>query len=248
MRRWLSKIKRRKIVFLLAASALLLASLVVILMTTRNTEQNAANYYIERLNLIKANLKTINSPPDDSSDTSSAKIVAEYSKVIDELTTQCQLMTLRSKQPSQQKFVKIKNSVESAVKLCQDLTPIAQYQSSLYSRLEEFLVADFSKMTADASAKTIASTQQYLKDIDNSVVNDPALPELQTQLQAISAEAQVTQSANSENLSTQSTFYKHLITTKTNLLNARYYFWNNTVQMALLQASVDKLITDFDVK
>lgn len=149
-----------------------------------------------------------------------------------------------------------KATLNSTRQLCRDLTTVTDYSKTLYSSAHDYLAlsngqwpmadsTDFRDRLRDTS-DTITQTRQTLANISYPEAADPALPELTREVGE--AEKLVDQAKDSleqrnytaaSNKATELTSY--ITKDRQDFLNARSYFWNNTVRLDQLQKSIKKL-------
>lgn len=155
---------------------------------------------------------------------------------------------------------KLRDSVHKSQQLCDDLTPLLQYSSSLYSTLRAYLLLQPQEWPAagnnglnsrlqnsrDAASYTI----KRLNNLTMKGFSDPGLGELVTQIQSALDQMVATQAALERNdLPAATTASQQLrsdmIQDRTDFVNARAYFWTNTVGLSDLRQSINNLTTAF---
>lgn len=145
---------------------------------------------------------------------------------------------------------------EDSSRLCADLIPVVIYSRALYQSTEEYLQTNTQDWPSTSQPEfqphlrniiqTIKSTSAALRQLNRAELQDPALAELLTQLELaeqLGAETQMAMDQNNPNLGNQklSELLKEVDKDKQDFLNARNYFWNNTVHLKALQKTTAKL-------
>ena len=154
----------------------------------------------------------------------------------------------------------LKELMAKVDKLCTDLLSVAQYSQDVYRGSRPYLLLDSSDWPAAGSegfSQRLSATNDgvsislsRLKQIKNTP-QDPALDELITQgdLSAQLVEQiqlAVRSGQNDEARSLADKLIRQTNQDKTDFLNARLYFWNNTIRINDLQKALDSLKGQFE--
>ncbi len=152
-----------------------------------------------------------------------------------------------------------KDSMNKVQKLCKDLNDVVKYSQSLYAACQDYIyfgrdwpdVQD-SHYLSDLQdlIEVLGSTKSRLGHVDNTAIQDPALHELTEQVDDASQQAQQIQTAIEKKDFKQAgilsdSLIKQINKDKEDFLNARSYYWNNTIGLSDLQTAVDKLKAEF---
>jgi hypothetical protein len=217
------------------------------------------DYYSERLKQLHGLLQQLPTSFELSGNTDAD--LKEYGKNLNTGLDLCSQMSSRGRRLQMQKpTVELQQSVESINRLCTDLNDIFKYQRALYSSLDVYLTMEVMFPSPDSPQfshqlsqvqSVIKNTLAVTRKINNEKVADPALGELITQIEEAEKLANAardalgqgdSQRAQASAEQLRSSIYQD----KADLLLARNYFWNNTVQLEQLLRAIEKLKAEFE--
>jgi hypothetical protein len=154
----------------------------------------------------------------------------------------------------------LKDLIAKVDKLCVDLLSVAQYSQDVYRGSRPYLLLDSSdwptagsdrfNQRLSATKDGIAISLSRLKQIKNTP-QDPALDELITQVDLSATlveqiEIAVRDDRSDEANSLAEKLLRQSNQDKADFLNARLYFWNNTIRINDLQKALDNLNDQFE--
>lgn len=242
-------IKRRDLIIaVLVASGLLTVGFVALL-NRDSFEQSQAKYYSQQLDKLKTDVQSINShTARKDTATSVPNQINQYQATILDMLAACQGMDGRyEKIKNNPKAKSILQPMGMAQTLCKDLRGVNDYALDHSKTTKDFIVfpADMSNSPADSSLQKLQaileSTKTDLEKLKSNPINDPALVEQITLLQELQKQAGEA-AGNSEKLSELAGKTK---TRQSDFLNARGYFWKNTIGIDPLEKSITRLQAQF---
>jgi DNA repair exonuclease SbcCD ATPase subunit len=187
--------------------------------------------------------------------------LSRYRNELANLGGSCQELIEHNARLENQSNEKMKDGVGKAKQLCMDLMVVTEYALELSDSQHDYLLADQLPTSQKTDFHTLSDqlarlesvvkrTDFNLAQIDNSKMQDPALPELQALIKSSveSAEA-VRQSLEShdygEAREKSGRLNKSMSDNRQHLLTALSYFWKNTVNIEALRHSILQLQTQF---
>ncbi len=219
------------------------------------TEWGIKRYYFKQLNKLGSSVESIKFNSEKPNDTKTD--LEQYHKTLTSSLDTCKQLDNRYSQVGDRKLGgNLRQSLEGTKKLCDDLVPLLSYSRELHSALKPYLIYDVnawpppeSEQFSSHLAKTLGmtrSTLSRLKKVEYPKVDDPALSEITQQIEAAEAladEAYTSLSKNETSVATGKTeqLRSGLRQDKTDFLNARHYYWNDTAQIDALQKAITKL-------
>lgn len=150
-----------------------------------------------------------------------------------------------------------KDSVSQAGQLCNDYVLVLRYSGATYTALYPYMNADTQSLQTPEVEQlkrlkaTIDKTKESFKSVNAKGVEDPARNEILVQIELAEKTAQSALSLveAGDNVAAQNKV-KELTTLveqdKVDFINARSYFWRNTVRIKALQKSVRAQIGQFE--
>jgi hypothetical protein len=245
---------RQRLIFIIMIIFAVITILMLLVVKTKSINE----YYTRRLDTLQTDVSGIPSILETDNNQIEAKL-STYEDKMNKISNNCQALLSKNKDMS--KTPKdLRQQTEKVHKLCTDLIAITIYSSALYDSLHDYILLPSSSLPPvnstefgqrlNQSAQTIKTSQINLFRLDNSKIKDPALDELKLQLDDAMKKAKDAQEAlkakDYETAERQaSQLLKLTNQDKQDFLNARNYFWNNTVQIDALIKSIAKLKTDF---
>ena len=246
----------------LAALFLLLIILIVLggwqIMAKSRTDANTKKLYISQIGLLNTAVEGL--PTVIKQNNSSQANLNAYFDQLDAVLRPCgQLKAAYDNRLTKVKSHDLKDKMGQVNQLCTDLTAVAKYSQNVYAACQDYLYFGIEWPSVNDSAylsdlqnidSIITHTKSRLENVDNSKVQDPALSELTAQLDDADKLAGQIQDALSKQNSSQASllsvrFIKQINQDKVDFLNARNYFWNNTVQYDALQKAIKRLQDNF---
>ncbi len=217
-------------------------------------------YYTDRLTKLDKAANGLITFTDKVPDTN--KIKAEndqYNKLLDDMRSNCQQMVSRYPTAKNQTAGKLKDAVDRSNLLCQDLLKTLAYAKGLNDTEQPYL--NFARQWPDTKDQSYGlylddaiqvtqETKDKINGLDNSFVQDPAVPELTSQLDHTNGLAHHLKSTIlSGDFDTANTlsgpFINQLNKDKQNFLNARNYLWQNTIFIHKLHHAVQDVQNSF---
>lgn len=237
------------------AATLLLLWVVVFLYYLPRTENGVRHFYTKQLGKLNGSVTAINSEINAPIDPKTTLI--NYDKLLNKTLPLCQKMEQRYHQIEHKRYKKeVRDAVQGAHQLCTDLTSIISYSKDLYGTLSPYILYDTENWPAFESNEFtghLASTQGMLRTalprlekLSYPNIDDPALGEFITQVKSADKLAEDTYTVASKNDAQQAQelsekLRKEMTRDKAGFINARLYFWNNTVQVNVLQQVISRL-------
>lgn len=153
----------------------------------------------------------------------------------------------------------VKDAMSNSRQLCSDFLDVVEYSQAVYRALGPYMTIstkqwpyansqDFDSHM-DRLAATLDSSLQTLKAVRNNV-EDPGGSELAAQVELAQSKLKQAQSAKKNgDLAAADKLTDELIALieqdRIDFMNARTYFWRNTVQLEALQKTVESLTNSF---
>ena len=219
------------------------------------TEFGVKRFYSKQLGRLSASVDGISGDIESSADPRSA--LNSYGKKLDDTLSVCKKIQSRYRLAGNKSFKRqVKDTADGAKKLCDDLVPILSYSKELYASLAIYILYDTSAWPSYDNetfgthmAETqgmIRTTLPRLEKINYPQLDDPALGELITQVKSaekLADEAYMTLTKNdtAKTVELAEKLRKDMHQDKSDFLNARLYFWNNTVQLDSLRQAISQL-------
>jgi hypothetical protein len=150
-----------------------------------------------------------------------------------------------------------KSAIAKSGKLCQDLLDVVNYSRALYESSREYILLDRSFLQSTGAAnftedlraaiEVLEQTKQTIKKIDYPQVNDPAQSELVSLVDRdlLMAKQLAVLGDAEERTQLAAELLNRLNQDQANILNARIYYWNNTIGVNSLQKAIAQLISEF---
>lgn len=234
---------------MLLIASLLIAGFAAALIINNNG-QNQADYYVKQLGQLKTEVQLI--------DTLNSSIYPErklsnnidrYQGTLINMADRCQKMSKQYKIiKKDQKLKELVQKAETADKLCKELTGVTEYALSQSLGTERFILfpaASIEQNTDNAELTqlqtVLRSTQTNLEKLKTDEIKDPALSEQLTLLKGLQSQTDIAAAdrTKSKELS------KSLRIRQGNFLNARDYFWKNSIDVSALEKAIVKLQEQF---
>lgn len=219
------------------------------------TEWDIKRYYFKQLNKLGSFVESVKFNSEKPNDTITD--LEQYHKALTNSLDTCRQLDNRYSLVGSRKLSgNLRQSLDSTKKLCDDLVPLLSYSRELHSALKPYLIYDVnawppleSEQFSSHLAKTLGmtrSTLSRLKKVEYPKVDDPALSEIIQQIEAaeeLADEAYTSLTKNETSVATTKTeqLRSELRQDKTDFLDARRYFWENTAQIDALQKAIIKL-------
>lgn len=219
------------------------------------TRTSVKQFYRSRLADLQAGVEKINvikQPSSDYKDT-----LDQYNVTLNRVADTCNNLNDKTEHLQKTRATgKYGSAIEQTDKLCQDLIEVSNYSLAVYQSGRDYLLLDQSflglakdprlKAKAEETLAVLIRTKQTLQKINYPEVNDPAQPELIKLLEKDQAAAETLVNSPADQVAvTAKQLNEALTNDKLNFLNARIYYWNNTVGITQLQAAVTKLKENF---
>jgi ElaB/YqjD/DUF883 family membrane-anchored ribosome-binding protein len=184
-----------------------------------------------------------------------------YFDELDSLLTPCGQMTgAYNARIPKVRNKRLKDTMDQTNKLCGDLKDVSKYSQNIYAASQNYLyyqtnwpsVSDQNYPSALRDLDgIIKSTKDRLQHVDSKNVQDPGLSELTALLDNEDQMIMQIQNTLNQNKSDKASllsdqFAKQFKRDQINFLNARIYYWNNTIEYNQLQKAVAKLKNTFD--
>lgn len=138
------------------------------------------------------------------------------------------------------------DSASNSRSLCIDVDAVTSYANDVSEGLAPYMFFELGENPGQEKLDKLSLVSQesidYLKNIDSQGVEDPGINEIIVQLENTKKLA--------SNVDNDDTPYTNLIsnqvdTDKQNFMNARSYFWHNTVMLERLQRSIQRIRSEF---
>jgi hypothetical protein len=189
--------------------------------------------------------------------------IDQYISGVNNLKNPCRQINIYDKRYQNEALSnQIKDAMSNSRQLCTDFLGVLDYSQAVFQSTQAYLTintqnwpyassAEFTAHLTDVG-KIISGTLDGLNSIKNTV-NDPALAELKSQVELAESKLNQAQKAKADNNTAAADIYANELMEliekdKTDFINARSYFWRNTVQIDALQKSVEALIKSFETK
>lgn len=256
-------IKTMKLLVKLVKNRLILVAFGLILMAAavcalvRAEKPNVKPYFRSRLASLQTEINGIKPLTEPNSDV--AVGLDKYTKQLTEVDKTCRELTTKAQDVHDStKTGDSQSAVENTAKLCQDLIDVVDYSLAVYQSCRDYLLLDQSYLAKPDSSEfkskvkdslgTLNKTEQTLQKINYPQVNDPAQPELiklvDQDQKLTAALAEVNSESQADTLAAQ--LSNSLTQDKSNFMNARIYYWDNTVGISQLEQSISRLIGLFN--
>jgi hypothetical protein len=189
--------------------------------------------------------------------------ISQYISGVNNLKNPCRQINIYDKRYQNEALSNpIKDAMSNSRQLCTDFLGVLDYSQAVFQTTQAYLTintqdwpsASSAESTAHLTAvgKIISGTLDGLNSIRNTV-NDPALAELKSQVELADSKLNQAQKAKTDNSTAAADTYANELMgliekDKTDFINARSYFWRNTVQIDALQKSVVALIESFQAQ
>lgn len=244
-------IKHRDIKLAASVAMILIFIGVLLLVRSESHAESRAKYYSAHLESIKTDVHAIATlSTDRHSDDKLSDQIRNYRSRLDSTLSTCQKIgEPYQSDKNNQELKDLHSPIDSAAKLCTDLEKVATYALNQATVTENFLTFDSNSLTDSKSAQsnltklqeTLASTLAGLEKLKSDPMNDPAVPEQITLVQDLQ---KLAQEANGEQGRLAELANKTRVH-QDNFINARTYFWVNTIRITDLEKSVGKLQSQF---
>ncbi|HSX43873.1 MAG TPA: hypothetical protein VLE69_01060 [Candidatus Saccharimonadales bacterium] len=258
-----SRIPRRKtlllVLLLVICVGVVCLGLFKVLADKSTPEDKVKNTYHQHLSTLQGDINTL--PGFLSKSDTTAGDMDEYDKLMGNLIGDCNRIGPEyTHDKSLAVSQKLKDAMGNTDRLCSDLINVAQYSQNLYRATRAYMLLDNTSWPEagksdfqnrlDLTEQSIGISTTRMKEIDNTKVQDPALNELQTEINTSAGLVQQIKTALAAHDDTKvntlaAQLLNHTNQDKHNFLNARIYFWNNTIQLTSLQKAISKLQDSF---
>lgn len=215
--------------------------------------------YQKELANLSADLSQLSSYLDEKREVS--EDLSQYTAGLTNLKNPCRQMNIyHDRYSTSQLTDQVKDSMSSSRQLCDDFLGVLDYSQAVYTALGPYMTISTkqwpyaSSQDFDGHMERIGSTLdaslQSLKAVRNTV-QDPGADELIAQVELAKTKLTQIKAVKEKNdLSAADKLTDELIALleqdKIDFMNARTYFWRNTVQLEALQKAVGFLSAKFD--
>lgn len=233
-------IKRRDLIVALLITGLLAGALIV-LANKDSHGQSQAKFYARQLDQIKSDVDTINSLNDkEAVKGAPAGQIDTYQVTLESILVSCRKMDERYGDIKADKSLKdLRKPTETAKKLCQDLAKVSRYALSQSRQTEAFMLFPADSLNGQTVAKLqgiLNSTRTGLEELNSDPIKDPALPEQITLMKELQKQTKEAKSDTAK----LSELTRMVEVRQGNLLDARAYFWKNSIDIAALEKAIIK--------
>jgi hypothetical protein len=189
--------------------------------------------------------------------------ISQYILGVNNLKNPCRQINIYDKRYQNMALSnQVKDAMSNSRQLCTDFLGVLDYSQAVFQTTQAYLTINIQDWPSARSAeftahlttvgKIISVTLDGLSSIKNTV-NDPALAELKSQVELADSKLNQAQKAKTDNSTAAADTYANELMgliekDKTDFINARSYFWRNTVQIDALQKSVVALIESFQAQ
>lgn len=238
-------IKKRSLVVaaLVTAGIVIVAIGFVVVRIKKNAPLSQTQYYARQLDKLKSDVNSIGTliHQEEGENITPDQTNKYHDTLVDMLGT-CRQMDERYENIKNDLGSKdLKESTEKVSKLCSDLEKVTDYARRQSEATEDFVLFPGTSIDNQSNPSkfqaVLGKTKSNLESLQQDPINDPAVPELIAYIETL--QTAVTSSSDNATIS------KLLNTQQSNFINARRYFWDNTIQIANLQKAIDKLIGTF---
>ncbi len=223
---------------------LVLAIIILLVAATTHTNDSSTgsrSYYFKQLGMLKQDVTKIKSIEHPSNLQDTTLHLDEYRDALTSSIGNCREMDIRYVHAKNNK--KLEKSLNKSAKVahfCKDYETVASYAFKLASTtgplLEYRLNSTLDSTQQSSLNDTLASTKQDLEKLKKDPFNDPAGDELLVYVETIQK-----QIVTGNTFILQNTLHAQ----QANILNARRYYWDTTVDIFSIQHSLDKLQGQF---
>lgn len=235
-------------------SIFLVIFLIVALYFLPRTEWAIKRHYSKGLSKLSLSVESIGLTFATVEDTKTN--LEQYRKTLNGTRDICKQLNGKQLERSRNIGGSLKQSSEGVKKLCEDLIPLLDYSRELHDILKPYLTYEVaawpppeSKEFSGHLAETqgmIRSTLPRLKKLSYPEVDDPALSEFILQIEAAEKLADEGYTSLTKNETSVTNLKAEQLRNvlrqdKTDFLDARRYFWENTAQIDALQKAITKL-------
>ncbi len=244
---------RKNLIIILSTITLVAVFVLLLLMKSRDSpHNNQRKYYYDHLGSLGKQVNSIKEIVEHESQEiterkkfPSSDGINDYENALSQAQEVCrQLSDYKNESPLPDNLADQISGINS---LCSDLAGVLAYAHRLSIVTKGFVlyrintdqntVGDINPDVVRDLNSLIDTTIPELQLLKSDPINDPAVPELIAYLETV--QKAVNTSPNNAALFTA------LKAQQTNLVNARSYFWINTVQIASLQKAIDRLTNNF---
>jgi hypothetical protein len=187
----------------------------------------------------------------------------QYTSGLNNLKNPCRQMNIyHDRYQNQELTNQVKDAMSNGRQLCTDFLDVLDYSQAVFRAIGPYITINTEHWPYASSAeftghmqnidKIISGTLDGLKNTKNTV-QDPALAELISQVELADAKLKQVQKAYLDGDKASADIYTDELIAlieqdKTDFINARSYFWRNTVQIEALHKSVETLSKSFQVQ
>lgn len=245
-------VRQRDLVISAFLTAILLAAGLFVFSARASYEQSQAKFYSGQLKQLKTavqEINALNSRHPQHSEDSLPEQIGKYQTSLAAMLKNCRNLDARYKDIKEApRAQSLRERIDNANKLCQDLKTVLEYAAGQSEATEAFMAFQADMLSAPQADKKLAELQpvldsaiKNLEGLKSNKVQDPGLTEQIALLQEVRQ-----LSANAPgNPEVAAGLAQKIKTHQNNLLNARAYFWTNTINIAALERSIDTLQNSF---
>lgn len=173
--------------------------------------------------------------------------IEKYDNTLSSIVNTCsEVRTEIKKTKDDPKLNSLKPRTEPADELCKDLDKVTIYARKQSSASKNFLLYPASSLQSKDNLPKVEgilkTSKSALEELKSDPINDPAIPEQLMLLQELQQKLQETSVDNAKINELARKIEDHQV----NFLNARSYFWNNTIGIASLEKSLSNLQKTFE--
>lgn len=212
-----------------------------------NSTHSTARYYAEQLGNLTDNIQSINSLiKDENYRNPSLKNIDNYHNALVGVLDTCRQMNGRYNRTKDDVAIKhLRDRMDQVSKLCADLEKVTDYARKQSEAIQDFVLFPSASLTSQENLpkfhKILNKARSDLETLKQDPINDPAVPELLTLVDQM-VEHTKDGSVNPNDLNTLT---NEVQTHQTNFLNARTYYWRNTIGIDALERAIIRLETQF---
>lgn len=175
----------------------------------------------------------------------------EYEATLLSAKEPCERIVERYKTSSTENLTDtLADTASNSRSICNDTLLIVDYAKTVSVSIAPYMTFNETDISDQGTVKKLINASQQsidkLQTIDNSGIEDPGRQEIVVQLESTRAAAAALLNNLEEKPSTNvSELIRRVQTDKQNFLNARSYFWNNTVMLNRLEAITKRVYSEF---
>lgn len=240
--------KKRNLIIALLVIVAIITTIFAIYLFKQTHSQTQNQYYIKQLTKLKNDTSTIDLAGTQEQDQSAlSDQIKSYDEALADILNTCQDVNARYNAVKADPKVKpLLDRMNKTGKLCEDLQKVTGYAREQSDTTRDFVLFSADTLTTQQSSLpkfqgVLSSMASDLENLKQDPIKDPAVPE---QLVLVQQMQQLAQDATS-NPGKLDSLAKQVQTHQNNFLNARTYFWKNTIDIVALTGSIDALQNQF---